>query len=163
MTQDLTAIEETSIRDELPPPISIPTPQNWRNMDLWCEYHKEHGHTLPNCREQKRILDQYADEGKLNRFLYHDSSGRRHNSDNMEYRKVEPEKKPVAKDHSRATNDVINMIVGGFSEESPTIRSIRDSIHTLVKGQPKEHPTCPEMKFDEKLSVPYNNHTPTRW
>ena len=59
-----------AIRDELPTPSAIPTPQNRRNMDLWCEYHKEHRHTLPNCCELKRILDQYANEGKLNRFLY---------------------------------------------------------------------------------------------
>ena len=77
-----------AIRDELPPPFTIPTPQNRRNMDLWCEYHKEHGHKLPNCRELKRILDQFADEGKLNRFLYRGSSGRWYNSDNWEYRKV---------------------------------------------------------------------------
>ena len=68
-----------AIRDELPPPTAIPTPQNRRNMDLWCEYHKEHGHTLPNCRELKRILDQYADEEKLNRFLHCSSSERRYN------------------------------------------------------------------------------------
>ena len=48
---------------------------------------------------------------------------------------------------------MINIIVGGFSEEFPTLRSVRDTIHTLIKGSPKEHPTCPEMKFDDKLSV----------
>ena len=46
------------------------------------------------------------------------------------------------------------MIVGGFSEEFPTLRSARDNIHTFIKGPPKEYPTCPEMKFDEKMSVP---------
>ena len=63
----------------------------------------------------KRILDQYADEGKLNQFVYHGSSGRRYNSDNREYKKVKPKKKSETKDHSSATNAVINMIVGGFS------------------------------------------------
>ena len=52
------------------------------------------------------------------------------------------------------------MIVGRFFEEFPTLRSAKDNIHTLIKGLPREHPTCPEMKFDEKLSVPLHQpHT----
>ena len=42
---------------------------NRRNMDLWCEYHKEHGHTLAHCRELKKVLDRLANEGKLGRFI----------------------------------------------------------------------------------------------
>ena len=38
-------------------------------MDLWCEYHKEHGHTLAQCLEYKKVLDRFADEGKLGRFM----------------------------------------------------------------------------------------------
>ena len=40
-----------AMRDELPPPSTIPTPKNGRNMDLWCEYHKKHGLTLSNYHE----------------------------------------------------------------------------------------------------------------
>ena len=56
-----------AIRDELPAPSTILTPKNRRNMDLWCEFHKEHGDTLPIY------------EGKLNQFLYRGSSRRRYN------------------------------------------------------------------------------------
>ena len=123
-------------------------------MDLLCEYHKEHGRTLPYCRELKRILNRYTDKGKWNRFLYCGSSGWRYHSDNREYRKVEPKKKSETKDHSSAINGAMNMIVGSFSEEFPTLRSARDNIHMLIKGPPKEYPTCLEMKFDEKFSIP---------
>ena len=58
---------------------------------------------------------------------------------------MEPNKKFETKDHSSATNGVINMIVGGFSEEYPTLRSVRDNVHTLIKGPQKEHPTCPTI------------------
>lgn len=142
------------LQEKLPSPFAIPTPQSRTNMDLWCEYHKEHGHTLPNCREWKRILNQYAEEGKLKLFLYRGSSGRRYNSENRENRKPEPEIKSKAKENSSATNGLINMILGGFSEEFPTLRSTRDNIHTLIKGPPKENPTCLTMKFEEKLSMP---------
>ena len=148
--QDSTTTEETP---SMPSEMNYLLPQQSDNIDLWGEYHKEHGHTLSNCRELKRILDQYADEGKLNHFLCRGSLGMRYNSNNRQYRKVEPEKKSETKDHSSTTNGVINMIVGGFSEEFPILWFARDSIQTLIKGPPKEHPTCPEMKFDEKLSI----------
>lgn len=89
----------------------------------------------------------------MNRFLYRNALGRKYHSNNREYKKVEPEKKVETKDHYSATNGVINMIVGDYSEEFPTLRSARDNIHTLIKGHPNEHPSCLEMKFDEKLSV----------
>ena len=58
-----------AVRDELPTPPPTTTPSDRRNYNLWCDYHKEHGHTLAQCRELKRILHQLADEGKLSRFI----------------------------------------------------------------------------------------------
>ena len=58
-----------AIRSKLPQPPQVSTSMNRRNMDLWCEYHKEHGHTLAHCRELKKVLDRLANEGKLGRFI----------------------------------------------------------------------------------------------
>ena len=60
-----------TIRSELPQPSQVSTSMNRRNMYLWCEYHKEHGHTLAHCRELKKVLDQLANEGKFGRFMNH--------------------------------------------------------------------------------------------
>ncbi|XP_057518494.1 uncharacterized protein LOC130799416 [Amaranthus tricolor] len=47
-----------AIPDELPTPPPTATPSDRRNYNLWCDYHKEHGHTLAQCRKLKRILHQ---------------------------------------------------------------------------------------------------------
>uniref|UniRef100_A0A803NB56 RNase H type-1 domain-containing protein n=1 Tax=Chenopodium quinoa TaxID=63459 RepID=A0A803NB56_CHEQI len=53
----------------LPKPNPMNTPIEQRNKKLWCEYHKECGHTTWNCRELKRALDKLAEDGKLNIYL----------------------------------------------------------------------------------------------
>ena len=44
------------------------------------------------------------------------------------------------------------MIFGGYSEEYPTIRTARNSIHTLLKGPPKASSSGPIMRFDATTS-----------
>ena len=58
-----------SVREQLSVPPRVSTSQNRRNIDIWCDYHKEDDHTLSQCRELKKVLDKLADEGKLDRYL----------------------------------------------------------------------------------------------
>ena len=58
-----------AIRSELPQPPQVSTSMNRINMDLWYEYHKEHGRTLAHCRELKKFLDRLVNEGKLGCFM----------------------------------------------------------------------------------------------
>ena len=44
------------------------------------------------------------------------------------------------------------MIFGGYTEEYPTIRAARDSVHTLLKGPPKASSSGPIMWFDATTS-----------
>ena len=46
------------------------------------------------------------------------------------------------------------MIFGGYSEEYPTIRAAKDSVHTLLKGPPKTTSNGPIMRFDATTSQP---------
>ena len=45
-----------------------------RNQSLYCQYHKDHGHTTEDYRNLWNHLDQLVQEGKL-RHLLHPSSG----------------------------------------------------------------------------------------
>ncbi|XP_057517940.1 uncharacterized protein LOC130798860 [Amaranthus tricolor] len=45
-----------------------------------------------------------------------------------------------------------NLLDGGYTEEYPTIRAARDSVHTLLKGPPKASTSGPIMKFDATTS-----------
>ena len=44
-----------------------------RNQNLYCQYHKDHGHTTENCRNLWNYLDQLVREGKLKHLLHHSS------------------------------------------------------------------------------------------
>ena len=65
-----------------------------------------------------------------------------------------PLKDEERKDISSDTCGVINMIIGGFSEEYPTLKVARDSVHTLMKGPSKAIIGGPVMKFDATISQP---------
>ena len=44
-----------------------------RNRNLYCQYHRDHGHTTENCRSLWGHLDQLVREGKLKQLLHHSS------------------------------------------------------------------------------------------
>ena len=45
-----------------------------RNRNLYCQYHRDHGHTTEDYRSLWDHLDQLVREGKLKQLLYHFSS-----------------------------------------------------------------------------------------
>ena len=44
-----------------------------RNRNLYCQYHRDHGHTTEDCRSLWDHLDQLVQEGKLKQLLHHSS------------------------------------------------------------------------------------------
>ena len=44
-----------------------------RNRNLYCQYHRDHGHTIEDCRSLWDHLDQLIREGKLKQLLHHSS------------------------------------------------------------------------------------------
>ena len=45
-----------------------------RNRNLYCQYHRDHGHTTEDCRSLWDHLDQLVRKGKLKQLLHHSSS-----------------------------------------------------------------------------------------
>ena len=125
-----------AIRDGLPIPPPTTTPSNRRNYNLWCDYHKEHSHTLAQCRELNRILHQLADEGKLSRFINRKDYGTRDDAERKSWRqKRRSPRRDEARRESSNTQGTINMIFGGNTKEYPTIRAAKDSYHTLLEDK----------------------------
>ena len=44
-----------------------------RSRNLYCQYHRDHGHTTEDCKSLWDHLDQLAREGKLKQLLHHSS------------------------------------------------------------------------------------------
>ena len=52
-----------------------------RNRNLYCQYHRDHGHTTEDCRSLWDHFDQLLQKGKLKQLLHHSSGlGGRTNS-----------------------------------------------------------------------------------
>ncbi|XP_057532955.1 uncharacterized protein LOC130810847 [Amaranthus tricolor] len=145
-----------AIRDEFPTPPPTTTPSDRRNYNLWCDYHKEHGHTFAQCRELK-----LADEGKLTRFINRKDYGTRTDTEKRPWNpKCRSPRRDKARRESSNTQGTINVIFGGYSEEYPTICADRDSVHPLLKDPPKTTSNGPIMRFDATTSQPLQqSHT----
>ncbi|XP_057517822.1 uncharacterized protein LOC130798739 [Amaranthus tricolor] len=64
------------------------------------------------------------------------------------------QKRNEARRESSNTQGTINMIFSGYTEEYPTIRATKGSVHTLFKGPPKTTSSGPIMRFDATTSQP---------
>ncbi|XP_057532805.1 uncharacterized protein LOC130810682 [Amaranthus tricolor] len=64
------------------------------------------------------------------------------------------QKRNEARRESSNTQGTINMIFSGYTEEYPTIRAAKGSVHTLFKGPPKTTSSGPIMRFDATTSQP---------
>ena len=154
-----------AIRDELSAPPLTTTPFDRRNYNMWCDYHKEHGHTLSQCREFKRVLHQLVEEGKLGRFMIQKEYDTRNNAERRPWhpRHRSPRREEARIRESSNTQGTINMIFGGYFEEYPTIRAVRNSVHTLLKGPSKTTSGGPSRSSTPILLNHYNNHTLILW
>ena len=95
-----------------------------------------------------------AEEGKLGRFLNRKEYTSYGDNERSYRPRHKPPKDEERKDVSSDTRGVINIIIRGFSEEYPTLRAARDSVHALMKGPPKAITGGPIMKFDATISQP---------
>uniref|UniRef100_A0A803LXD8 Retrotransposon gag domain-containing protein n=1 Tax=Chenopodium quinoa TaxID=63459 RepID=A0A803LXD8_CHEQI len=125
----------------LPKPNPMNTPIEQRNKKLWCEYHKECGHTTRSCRELKRALDKLDEEGKLNRYLKSPLNDKQSGAS-----------KEVQEAHSSAdTNISINVIAGGFGSRGLSNRARKSHLRSLEEpiydiGTPSSTPKDPLME-----------------
>ncbi|XP_057250719.1 uncharacterized protein LOC125497729 [Beta vulgaris subsp. vulgaris] len=131
----------------LPRPAPIRTSSSRRDKSLWCDYHKECGHTTKDCRELKKSLDGLADQGKLNHYLKHSAE--------------EKGKQKVGQSNSGDTEGFIGVIAGGFASGGLTGRArkahLRNLKHQVLDVQ-LPRPSCPVMTFGEPSRTLHTPH-----
>uniref|UniRef100_A0A803MWP8 Uncharacterized protein n=1 Tax=Chenopodium quinoa TaxID=63459 RepID=A0A803MWP8_CHEQI len=141
-------IEASEHKAILPKPNPMNTPIEQKNKKLWCEYHKECGHTTRNCRELKRALDKLAEEGKLYRYLKSPSKDKQSKA-----------AKDLQEAHSSADiNLSINVIAGGFASGGLSNRARKSHLRSLEEpiydiGTPSSAPKDPLMFEGRKCYV----------
>ncbi|XP_010684615.1 uncharacterized protein LOC104899176 [Beta vulgaris subsp. vulgaris] len=113
----------------LPKPAPIRTSSSRRNKSLWCDYHKECGHTTKDCRELKKSLDGLADQGKLNHYLKHSTK--------------EKGKQKVGQSNSGDTEGFIGVIAGGFASGGLTGRARKAHLQNKPQASSARCPATP--------------------
>ncbi|XP_021718596.1 uncharacterized protein LOC110686295 [Chenopodium quinoa] len=133
------------------------TPIEQRNKKLWCEYHREGGHTTRNCRELKRALDKLADEGKLNRYLKDPPRDKQKSKSSRVAQEVHS---------STNTNISINVIAGGYASGGLSNRARKSHLGSLEEpiydiGTPTSTPKDHLMVFRDdaakKIQRPHDD------
>ena len=97
-----------------------------RNRRKYCQFHKDHGHYIEDCRDLKEQIEELIQKGKLQKFVRNDKLGQakqvaRARSDEK------PRNEDRPQDHPRDAIGEIRMINGG-----PTARG---SFKSLNKSQ----------------------------
>ncbi|CAI9117881.1 OLC1v1019369C1 [Oldenlandia corymbosa var. corymbosa] len=65
-------------RDELPTPKPL-APNPNRSTEQYCEYHKDHGHDMEDCRELKREIENGVKSGKFHQYVQGTASRQKNN------------------------------------------------------------------------------------
>ncbi|XP_048502761.1 uncharacterized protein LOC125498575 [Beta vulgaris subsp. vulgaris] len=101
----------------IPPPIR--TSKDRRDQRLWCEYHRECGHTMKDCRELKKALDHLDDQGKLNRYIKHP--------------REEKGKEKETRNDSDNTDGYVGVIVGGHASGGSSGRARKAHLQSMTQ------------------------------
>ncbi|XP_021737589.1 uncharacterized protein LOC110704120 [Chenopodium quinoa] len=132
-------------------------PIKQRNKKLWCEYHKECGHTTHNCRELKKALNKLAEEGKINRYLKSPLKDKQRSKASKEVQEAQS---------SADTNMSINVIAGGFASGGLSNRARKGHLRSLEEpvydvDTPSSTLTDPPMVFGDdnvkKIQRPHDD------
>ncbi|XP_022899280.1 uncharacterized protein LOC111412578 [Olea europaea var. sylvestris] len=81
-------------------------PPDTRDRSKYCEFHRDHGHTMEDCQALQREIEALIKRGFLKNYIDHDKRPR-HDRDNR--------KEPGAGSSAQPTVGTINIIVGGIA------------------------------------------------
>ncbi|XP_022850045.1 uncharacterized protein LOC111372103 [Olea europaea var. sylvestris] len=62
---------------ELKWPVRMRSPPESRDMNTYCEFHRDHGHTTKNCKALQREIEALIKKGLLSSYIGDSNSGRK--------------------------------------------------------------------------------------
>ncbi|XP_022846481.1 uncharacterized protein LOC111369263 [Olea europaea var. sylvestris] len=117
---------------ELKRPSRIKSPPDTRDRSKYCEFHRDHGHTMEDCQALQREIKALIKRGFLKNYIGHDKRPR-NDRDNQ--------KEPGAGSSAQPTVGTINIIVGGIASGGDTSSGRKQYAH--------QHAHTPRESRDE--------------
>ncbi|XP_022871854.1 uncharacterized protein LOC111390955 [Olea europaea var. sylvestris] len=137
---------------ELKWPVRMRSPPESRDMNKYCEFHRDHGHTTENCKALQWEIEALMKRGLLSSYV--DNDKRRRNDRGRE-------KAPEAKRDGQPTAGTINIIIGGIASggDSNSGRKQYARQYALASGMP--HGKMEDITFWTKdlegVSLPHDD------
>ncbi|XP_022867813.1 uncharacterized protein LOC111387490 [Olea europaea var. sylvestris] len=135
---------------ELKWPVRMRSPPESRDMNKYCEFHRDHGHTTENCKALQREIEALIKRGLLSSYVGNDKRPRNDRA---------REKDPKAKRDGQPTAGTINIIIGGIASggDSNNGRKQYARRYALASGMP--HGKLEDITFGtgdlEGISLPH--------
>ncbi|XP_022843439.1 uncharacterized protein LOC111366994 [Olea europaea var. sylvestris] len=137
---------------ELKWPVRMRSPPESRDINKYCKFHRDHGHTTENCKALQREIEALIKRGLLSSYVGNDKRPRNDRS---------REKDPEAKRDGQPTAGTINIIIGGIASggDSNSGRKQYARQYALASGMP--HGKLEDITFGtgdlEGVSLPHDD------
>ncbi|XP_022862719.1 uncharacterized protein LOC111382920 [Olea europaea var. sylvestris] len=137
---------------ELKWPVRMRSPPESRDMNKYCEFHRDHGHTTENCKALQREIEALIKRGLLSSYVGNDKRPRNDRG---------REKDPEGKRDGQPTAGTINIIIGGIASggNSNSGRKQYARRYALAFGMP--HGKLEDITFGtgdlECVSLPHDD------
>ncbi|XP_022859172.1 uncharacterized protein LOC111379964 [Olea europaea var. sylvestris] len=137
---------------ELKWPVRMRSPPEHRDMNKYCEFHRDHGHTTENCKALQREIEALIKRGLLSSYVGNDKRPRNDRG---------RESAPEVKRDGQPTTGTINIIIGGIASggDSNSGRKQYSRQYVLASGMP--HGKLEDITFGtgdlEGVSLPHDD------
>ncbi|XP_022880891.1 uncharacterized protein LOC111398189 [Olea europaea var. sylvestris] len=137
---------------ELNWPARMRSPPESRDMNTYCEFHRDHGHTTENCKALQRKIEALIKRGLLSSYVSNDKHPKNDRG---------RERAPEAKRDGQPTAGIINIIIGDIASggDSNSGRKQYARQYALASGMP--HGKLEDITFGtrdlEGVSLPHDN------
>ncbi|XP_022843399.1 uncharacterized protein LOC111366951 [Olea europaea var. sylvestris] len=128
------------------------SPPESRDMNKYCEFHRDHRHTTENCKALQREIEALIKRGLLSSYVGNDKRPRNDRG---------REKDPEAKRDGRLTTGTINIIIGGIATGGDSNSGRKQYARRYVSESGMPHGKLEDITFGtgdlEGVSLPHDD------
>ncbi|XP_022875581.1 uncharacterized protein LOC111394023 [Olea europaea var. sylvestris] len=137
---------------ELRWPSRMKSPLDTRDRNKYCEFHRDHGHTIEGCQALQREIEALIKRWLLRNYISHDKCSR-NDRDNR--------KDPGAGSSAPPTAGTINIIIGGIVSGEDTSSGRKQYASQHAHTSKESHDKLKDITFGardlEGVSYPHND------
>ncbi|XP_022853599.1 uncharacterized protein LOC111375039 [Olea europaea var. sylvestris] len=128
------------------------SPPDTRDRSKYCEFHRDHGHSMEDCQALQRKIESLIKRGLLRNYIGHDKRSR-NDRDNR--------KEPGVGSSAQPTVGTINIIIGGIASGGDTNNGRKQYAHQHTHTSKESCDKLEDITFGgrdlERVSYPHDD------